>query len=223
MIEARISGQSCRQISKWSTPQVAHNTLARFFKTRLQPSLQNAAILLAVDPPEPVKMRHRPNVENRGITTEEWEQMDRVEQTAVVEPEKRKQVEQLATQAIVAAPSISIFRSRLEKLHGRIDRTLDKAEEAVRVVDVDGKMVSVGSDLSPMAPLFNAASKNLEMLGRATGELEPVGAGSVSIQIVCPSAGSPAGELPRVSFAAVDQIEAADEDEVYEIGLLQKP
>jgi hypothetical protein len=48
--------------------------------------------------------------------------------------------------------------------------------------------------------------------------------GSVSIQIVCPSAGAPAGELPRVSFASTDQIEAApeDADEISEIGLVQK-
>ena len=45
-------------------------------------------------------------------------------------------------------------------------------------------------------------------------------AGSVSIQIVCPSASAPAGELPRVSFASVDQIEAGD-DSVAEIGLKQ--
>src|SRR5580693_4367355 len=45
------------------------------------------------------------------------------------------------------------------------------------------------------------------MLGRATGELEPQGTGSLSIQIVTSS--SLAGELPRVSFAAADQLEIA--------------
>ena len=53
---------------------------------------------------------------------------------------------------------------------------------------------------------------------------ENAGAGSVSIQIVCPSAGP--GELPRVSFAASDQLElpAAEEDgdPVAEIGIVQR-
>lgn len=47
---------------------------------------------------------------------------------------------------------------------------------------------------------------------------------AVSIQIVCPSAqDAAAGELPRVSFAAADQIEAPQEDEIAEIGLIHRP
>jgi len=64
----------------------------------------------------------------------------------------------------------------------------------------------------------------MRLHGQATGELARDGqnAQTMSIQIVCPSAQNAAnGELPRVSFAAVDQIEAGEEDGLSEIGLVQ--
>ncbi len=93
-------------------------------------------------------------------------------------------MERLATEALVAAPVLSLFRQRLEKLHRRVDGALDRAESAVRVVKVDGKLAAVGPDLSPIAPLLSQAHKNLEMLGRSTGELEPTGGQGFCIQII---------------------------------------
>lgn len=147
-------------------------------------------------------------------------------ETPLVPDQRDMQIRDQVQKAIQDAPVVSVFRARLEKLHLRIDRTLDKGESAVRVsTDKDGNEIWAGQDLSPLAPLFNAASKNLEMLGRATGELEPAGGSQVSIQIVCPSTGS--GEMPRITFSLIDQIEAAepgeDEDGCLEIGVLQKP
>lgn len=93
---------------------------------------------------------------------------------------------QTVQQSIQDAPALSIFRQRLETLHGRIDRGLDRAEAE--------------KDISPLAPLLNQAHKNLEMLGRATGELEQSTGTGVSIQIVCPWAAD-RENMPRVSFA----------------------
>lgn len=72
------------------------------------------------------------------------------------------------TKAIVHG---SPFRDRLEQLWGRVDRSLTQAEES--------------KELTVMAPLLNQAHKNVELLGRVTGELE-VSTPMVAIQIVCP-------------------------------------
>jgi hypothetical protein len=95
----------------------------------------------------------------------------------------------------------SVFRTRLEELHTRIDRNLDRAEQQ--------------KDLAPVAPLLNQAHKNLELLGRVTGELDNSVAGighGLQIQIVCPSA--PIPDTVRISYASPDAIDqrAADPD-----------
>jgi hypothetical protein len=65
----------------------------------------------------------------------------------------------------------SPFRDRLEQLWGRTDRALTQAEQ--------------DKELSVIAPLLNQAHKNVELLGRVTGELE-VASPMIAIQIVCP-------------------------------------
>lgn len=82
------------------------------------------------------------------------------------------------TKAIVAA---SPFRDRLEELWSRTDKALTQAEES--------------KELGVMAPLLNQAHKNVELLGRVTGELE-VSAPMVAIQVVCPVEIRPAGPEP---------------------------
>lgn len=102
-------------------------------------------------------------------------------------PDSVRAVEQAGlTKDIVRA---SPFRDRLEKLHGRIENALDRAETSVRVVrDKDtGELVPVGPDVAAIAPIMNQAHKNLELLGRVTGELEAPAAANVAIQIVMPS------------------------------------
>lgn len=134
----------------------------------------------------------------------------------------------LATQAIKDAPVVSIWREKVNALIGRTERTLDKAEAAVRMQrDEDGNEVFAAPDLAVMAPLINAGWKGLEILGRATGELEPQGGTGISIQIVLPRSSGGAGQPdaePRISYASADTIEIEPEsDAVVEIGLLQKP
>lgn len=70
------------------------------------------------------------------------------------------------TRTIVSA---SPFRDRLEKLWAKCETAVETAE------------------IQQLAPILGQAHKNLEMLGRATGELESVTNNSVQIQIVVPS------------------------------------
>jgi hypothetical protein len=91
-------------------------------------------------------------------------------------------------QSIMDAPQASIFRQRLEALHGRIDRNLDRAEASPAL-------------FASVPALLGQAHKNVEMLGRATGELEQSAGSGVSIQIVCPWAAD-RDNMPRVSFAS---------------------
>lgn len=145
----------------------------------------------------------------------------------LVTPNALQKAEKATAQALQDAPVFSIFRQRLEKLNGLIDRTLTKAESSVRIAtDKDGNQVVVGADIGVMAPLLNQAHKNLEILGRATGELEPQGGGSVSIQILCPAAGTSVDQMPRITFSDVNAIEgtaesAGDVEESEDIGLIQ--
>ncbi len=139
------------------------------------------------------------------------------------------EIEKRVTREAIDGPVLSIFRQRLEELYGDLRATMVKANTAVRVAtDKDGNEVVVGADLGIIAPLANQLHKNLEMLGRATGELEPQGGGSVSIQILCPTAGATVESLPRITFASADAIEAGPpqdtiDGEIEEIGLLQAP
>lgn len=85
----------------------------------------------------------------------------------------------------------SPFRERLENLWNRTQKAADRAEKAVRVVkdQESGELVPVGPDVSAIAPILNQAHKNVELLGRVTGELqENTGRANVAIQIVIPNA-----------------------------------
>ena len=135
---------------------------------------------------------------------------------------------QAVNQAIQDAPVVSLWREKVNGLIARTEKTLDKAEAAVRVSrDADGNEVFGAPDIAIIAPLINAGWKGLEILGRATGELEPQGSGQVSIQIVCPAG---PGEMPRISYAQNDgsrTIDAESEDVpdgvgIQEIGVIQR-
>jgi len=83
----------------------------------------------------------------------------------------------------------SQFRLRLEHLWGTTNEVLDKAKNAVREIkDTNGNVVAIAQDLSAVAPLLNQAHKNVEMLGKALGELEHQPTAQVAIQIVMPQA-----------------------------------
>lgn len=194
IVQMIIDGRSVRDIAKAVSPPIDFNAIQRYKVNVIKPVLDRA---------------HDTNriLIGEGQTKPAPEPLSR-DTNAI----------QMATQAIKDAPVLSIFRQRLEKLHGRIDRSLDKAETAVRVTfdKESGEEVVIGADLGVIAPLLNQAHKNLEILGRATGELEPSGGAGVSIQILCPSAPN-ANAMPRVTYAADEAIEASFE----EIGIKQ--
>lgn len=119
-----------------------------------------------------------------------------------------KQAAQAVQQSIQDAPVLSLFRQGLEDLRVRIGKNLDKAESNDKFFGV-------------IPALANQAHKNLEILGRATGELESTGTG-VSIQIVCPWAPDK-DKMPRVSFAAGNgEVEFEATDVFQDIGTVQK-
>lgn len=93
---------------------------------------------------------------------------------------------ELAKQVITSSP----LRQRLDALGSRIDNILTRAENAVQCVpDSEGNLVPIADDLSILAPLYNQAHKNLEVLGKLTGELQDKApAPSIAIQIVVPAA-----------------------------------
>lgn len=203
IVKRIIDGLPSRKVVSGIMPHLSHSTVQRYKTSVIKPIIARAEKterILLCDQPEPETKKQPVSLVSN----------DSVRQTAV--------------QAIKDAPVVSLFRAGLEKYRAVIDRTIDRAESAVRVAtDKDGNEVVIGADLGVIAPLLNQAHKNLEILGRATGELEPQGAGQVSIQIVLPRNQT---EEPRISFASRDAIEiqsAPDEDGgLIEIGVLQK-
>src|SRR5215469_3175052 len=73
------------------------------------------------------------------------------------------------------------FLARLETTWGRIEGAMDKAQRAVRTHE-DGTVED--RSLSALPPLFNQAHRNLELLGRATGELSHDGAPAAEVTLI---------------------------------------
>lgn len=99
----------------------------------------------------------------------------------------------------------SPFRDRLQSLWDRTEKSIERAEQAVRVVTdrETGRLLAVGADVAAIAPLLNQAHKNLEMLGQVTGELAHASSGpNVNIQI-----NIPAGSSVRAQAAEGDVVE----------------
>lgn len=201
IVKRIIEGLPSRKVVSGIMPAVSHSTVQRYKVNIIKPIIARAA------------------------------ETDRIvlgDQTEIKRPiplSDDTNVRQTAIQAIKDAPVVSIWREKVNSLIGRTERTLDKAEAAVRMQrDEDGNEVFAAPDLAVMAPLINASWKGLEILGRATGELEPQGGTGISIQIVLPRSGSGEQAEPRISYASADAIEAeAEGDAVIKIGLLQKP
>jgi hypothetical protein len=73
------------------------------------------------------------------------------------------------------------FRARLETTWDAIQDAMDQAQRAVRIREdgtVEDRSVSV------LTPLFNQAHRNLELLGRATGELSNDGAPATNVTLI---------------------------------------
>ena len=73
------------------------------------------------------------------------------------------------------------FRERLETTWDAIQDAMDQARRAVRNRE-DGTVED--RSLSVLTPLFNQAHRNLELLGRATGELSNDGAPATNVTLI---------------------------------------
>ncbi len=200
IIDGILAGRSPRSIASSLAPPIHFNAIQRYRANVVRPLLKS------------------------GETATIVESTNKVHAAPVVPLSSDSQAVQSVHQAIQNAPAASLFRRRLEKLYGTLDRSIEKAETAVRVTyDKEGNEVAIASDLSAVAPLANQIHKGLEILGRATGELEPQGGSGVSIQIVCPTQ---PGEQPKITFARDETLTLdASAEEVggmEDIGLIQK-
>ena len=197
IIDGILSGMTTRAISSFVVPPIPHSAVQRYKVSVIKPMLERASVSERI-------LNSVPGLKDKPMDLSN------------APPEV-----QAVQQAIQDAPVLSLFRKRHEKVWGVVERTMAKAEAAVRVQrDEDGNEVFAGPDLGVMAPILNQAHKSIEILGRATGELEPQGGQGVSIQIICPAAPNP-DAMPRVSYAAPDQIEGAVDDCAV-IGVIQK-
>jgi hypothetical protein len=123
------------------------------------------------------------------------------------------------------------FRERLETTWSRIEGAMDKAQRAVRTHE-DGTVED--RSLSALPALFNQAHRNLELLGRATGELNNDGAPAAEVTLIrvlsvprMPGVQTVQGLGPRVleppapgarqvESRTVDAIEPPEEDVEFE-------
>lgn len=247
IVEWILSGRSTRDIADTAQPPVSFSAVQRFKSSVIKPMVQRAEesgrilgkTMRAKQAPEPM--------------VADTQATQAVQNAILDAPALHIRENRLRIQQELTNKLLRVVRERGEDMSVceacRLPESAHPWEEMRDSIDKDGKPVEIrtGCDVYRRVPGGETGLVIRKL--KATGieyavdtavlaeireqekhvavELgqwqENTGAGSVSIQIVCPSAGSPAGELPRVSFAAVDQIEAADEDEVSEIGLLQKP
>ena len=119
---------------------------------------------------------------------------------AIRQSQKVAAFEQLTTTAVEQTQAVAIgtrniiacspFRAQLASLKERTERLLDRAESGIRARD-DGKPNT--ADAAACAPLIAQAHKNVELLGRATGELEQAAGPQIAVQIVIPASQGPPG------------------------------
>lgn len=194
IIERIIDGDALKTICADTDPKISYASLQRYKQQVILPQLVKA-----------FRTRTRPPAKPDAHYTKE---------------QAAQRIADLKTiNKVVSAPPTSVFRARLEEIHTRVERVLDRAEAS--------------KDMASIAPLINQAHKNVELLGKATGELEPSSGSGIQIQIICPSAPDPAS-MPRISFASPDAIEggtitplragdAYNDDSAEDIGIRQRP
>jgi hypothetical protein len=107
---------------------------------------------------------------------------------------------------------------------GRAERLYQQAEEILVGALQDKDRRTALQAIRAAVDVMGEARSYMELRGELTNELgRDRTSTDFSIQIICPSStAAAAGELPRVSFAAVESIDAS-EDCIATIGLLQRP
>jgi hypothetical protein len=108
---------------------------------------------------------------------------------------------------------------------GRAERLYQQAEAILMGALQDKDRRTALQAIRAAVDVMGEARSYMELRGELTNELgRDRTFPDFSVQIICPSTAAAAagGELPRVSFAAVDSIDAPD-DCIATIGLLQRP
>jgi hypothetical protein len=147
IIDALVAEQPYRIIQSWATPSVSTGALSRFKRQAIR-ELSGAV---------------RSSVERQtgaAVTERIYDTDGRIAPTGPALS---------GAMTAIASP----FRHRLEQLWGVTERSIQRAETAVRVTfDKDaGELVCSGADVAAIAPLIAQGHRNAELLARATGEL----------------------------------------------------
>ncbi len=206
IVDAKLKGESSRQISTWVTPEVSHEAISRYFRTHVTPVVRNAVELN--------KLLKTNRVENQ--------ELNRHHSVAPVQEVTQQDVKQ----ALLAAPILAIRENRIKlqaDRHERLKSIMEERSAAPGMAGVPGgksgllvtKYKKFGTEYEIDSVLLAELREHEKMVAIETGQWqENAGAASVSIQVVCPST---ADGAPRITFASNDTIDYND------IGLLQKP
>jgi hypothetical protein len=161
IFDSILAGRSVREICALVTPPVSFMTIQRYKTKIVKPLIENA--------------ENNPKLK-KALGSYENLPVPLVSDTQVL---------QAVRERAEAAPAVTICRARMAKVGQRLDRALDRAEAAVKVIkDTDGKDVVVGQDLAPLAPLINQEHKHIELWGKLTGELQPDNQQQINIQVI---------------------------------------
>jgi hypothetical protein len=218
IVEAAIRGDSARSIALWLRPPASHSTVNRYIQNHIAPVMSNATALK--------KLLQPIEVENEGDSN------PKQDDTAV--RQRESEIDEFAKQALFAAPALHIRDNRIRAKQERLNRIAaivnERAGEMENIPggrsgfltrDFKGSGENMQEVYKFDAELFKAFDETEKSIAIELGQWqENTGNGAVSIQILYPGSASEPQNLPRVTYNAVNQIEAGDGDEV-EIGTRQ--
>jgi hypothetical protein len=243
IIDALLAGTPLRTIGTDVIPHVSHTSLARYKASVIKPMLERAEEskrILGLGQPEK-------NSENGKKPTLSVPTVNQAVQNAIQDAPalqirenriKAKTERWLRVQKIVdgRAADMSLCETCRRPLedHPWADAATGR-QCAVFVAVPGGESGFLARDFKGSGENLQEVYKFDDALFKSFGEIEKdiaiecgqwnenAGGGAVSIQILCPAPGS--GDVPRVSFAHQDAIEAAPEEEesqMQEIGVIQR-
>lgn len=243
IVQAHLSGQSAREIASWLRPPAAHTTVQRFIALHVIPILQNAEALKALisfnreeNIGLPVALQNAPTALH--IDKLAHQALGSNLQSVDVGPILTSRDGRIAAQQDRHRRLSQVIAERAKDMDGCQRCNHLESEHPYQGVRPDGKLVDCaeyqgipggrtglmvgklkkeGIEYGVDVGLLSELREHEKHIAIEMGQWqENNGTGSVSVQIICPQA--PDGQLPRVSFASGDAIEAGED-----IGLLQRP
>ena len=217
-IEAYLSGQSFREIATWIKPSVAHSTIQRYMRTKVDPIIGQADKLKDL-------LSHN-NDETKELPCATPSATVSATPSAIVKTEVRE----AAVGAILGARFLTIRENRVAAKHDRLRRLQMIVEaRALDMADVPGGASGFltrdykgsGDNLREVAKfdeaLFRAFSEEEKAIAIELGQWQENVSAGVSIQIICPSAPDVA-RMPEIRSTPDEDI---IEGEFADIGLMQ--